>query len=136
MRSSIVAFFGVVFVILMIGLVFTTADNSIPFARQITNEAGSTIDISGGQGAMLALLSAVVLGGIGTMAGTLYAILWFLNREVARVQVQEPEPILLSMSLEEERTIGSSLANNSFLIVVALGGLMTIIAIVAFVALG
>lgn len=131
MRTSVVALLAVVFIGLIVGLIFMDSGegNSIlPLKRQVSNDAGSTVDLTGTKSAMLALLSLVVLGSIGGMAVPLALLLWIVNREVSKVQSQEPEPLLLSMS-PQGNSIGAALVNNAFYLIVGAGFLMTLIVI-------
>lgn len=127
MRSQYIALLALVFVVLIVGMVFMDAGEGslLPTVRQVSNEQGSTVDLTGSKGALLFLLSAVVLGSIAGMAVPLYLVMWFLNREVVKVQSQQPEPLLLSMS-PQGNTVGAALANNVFYIVVGVGFLMTL----------
>jgi hypothetical protein len=129
MRTSVVALLGAVFVVLIVGLFFSASDNVLPTVQQVSSPEASTQDVTGTKGALLALLIVVVTGSIASMGAALYAILWFLNREVNRVQMQEPEPLLLTMSTQGN-SLGAALANNAFIIVALLGLVMTVAAIV------
>ncbi|KAB2903433.1 MAG: hypothetical protein KJ064_20650 [Anaerolineae bacterium] len=129
MRTSVVALLGAVFVVLIVGLFFSASDNVLPTVQQVSSPEASTQDVTGTKGALLALLIVVVTGSIASMGAALYAILWFLNREVNRVQMQEPEPLLLTMSTQGN-SLGAALANNAFIIVALLGLVMTVAVIV------
>lgn len=129
MRTSVVALLGAVFVVLIVGLLFSASDNVLPTVQQVSSPEASTQDVTGTKGALLALLIVVVTGSIASMGAALYAILWFLNREVNRVQMQEPEPLLLTMSTQGN-SLGAALANNAFIIVALLGLVMTVVVIV------
>lgn len=127
MRTSVVALLAVVFIGLIVGLIFMDSGEGssiLPLKRQVSNDAGSTVDLTGTKGAMLFLLSAVVLGSIGGMAVPLALLLWIVNREVSKVQNQQPEPLLLSMS-PQGNSVGAMIANNAFAIIVLLGIFMT-----------
>ncbi len=131
MRTSVVALLAVVFIGLIVGLIFMDSGEGssiLPLKRQVSNDAGSTVDLTGTKGAMLFLLSAVVLGSIGGMAVPLALLLWIVNREVSKVQNQQPEPLLLSMS-PQGNSIGAALVNNAFYLIVGAGFLMTLIVI-------
>lgn len=128
-RSSVVALLGAVFIVLMIGLLFSASENVLPTVQQVSSPDASTQDVTGTKGALLALLIVVVVSSVAAMGATIYGVLWFLNREVNRVQNQQPEPLLLTMT-PQGNSLGSALANNAFLIVAGLGLLMTLVVIV------
>lgn len=130
MKLSVVGIFVGIFVLLMVGLFFSTGGGEMSMTRQITNPEGSTLDMTDNQGAMLALLSAVITGSIFGMGATLYVIFWFLNRNVTRAQEAPNQPMeLLAIGNNEEVSMTSLVANNALLIVGGLGAGMILLVV-------
>ncbi len=138
MRNSVITFFGLIFIALVIGLIFNATQTPFPFIEQVSDPDASVFHASGNQGVLLAILVVVVTLSVGGMAAFTYAIMWLLNREVTRVSNQPNQPLeLLSF-----RTGGSTaspgteslLADNVVILVIVGGVVMLLAAIVAFVA--
>jgi hypothetical protein len=120
---------GGVFMLLLVGLYFASGGGKLPVVEQVSSPEASTLQMTSNEGALLALLIfAVVSMIIGMGVGT-YAIFWFLNREITRVQQQPNQQFeLLSMGTEGNTT-GALLANNA-LIIVGLVGVAMVVATV------
>lgn len=130
MRRSVTTLFGTIVLLLLIGLYFSASDSSnLPVVEQVSNAEGSVLVATSSQGTTLAILVFLVVGSIGMMSATIYAIVWFLNRQIAIVQQQPNEPFPLLAGGTDTRAIGSALADNVMTIMIIAGGLMTAIAV-------
>lgn len=134
---------GGIFILLMVGLVFTASSGvEPPFSRQISNAEASTIDLTDNQGALLALMLIVVPGLIVGMAIPMYILLGFLNKNVAEAQQRPPQPMNLlaplssagSEATNPAEALNTTLADNAMLIVAGLGGLMVVITLIVILA--
>lgn len=131
MRLSILTLLGTVFVLLIIGLLFSSGAVHLEGTRQITNPEGSTLDMTDNQGAMLVALAVVVLGSTFGMGVAIYAIFWFLSWSVNRVQQEPNQPVkLLAVGGGEQVSVTELVANNALYIVIGLGGAMTLIVLI------
>jgi hypothetical protein len=117
---------GAVFVLLLVGLYFATGGGDLPVVEQVSSPEASTLQMTSNEGALLALLIFAVVGMIIGMGVGIYAIFWFLNREITRVQQQPNQQFeLLSMGTEGNTT-GALIANNALIIVVLMGAVMVV----------
>lgn len=128
MRGSVLALIVGVVVLLLVGLFFTTS-GGLPIKEQVSSPEASTARMTSDEGVLFAIMVVGVLGAIGMMAVTIYIVMYFMNREIARVQQQPAQQFeLLSMG-PRGNTTGALLANNALYIVIGAGMIMTAVAL-------
>ncbi|MFP4324049.1 MAG: hypothetical protein ACLFTK_16460 [Anaerolineales bacterium] len=123
-RTAVVILVGV-FVLLLGGLFLGTLDFSI-YTPQVSNPEASTGTITDNQAVVLFLITLAVMGHIVGFGATLYAVLWFFNREVSRAQKSPEKPFtLLADGSSEGTTLSRSvLMDNMLYIVIGAGVFM------------
>ena len=120
MNRTALGIMAAVFVLLVVGLFFTTSSGDLSLARQVENAEGSTLDVTSNQGALIAIVTMVVIGSVFGMGGTIYGIFWFLNREVTIVQQQPDQGFPLLTPGEQGPVIGSFVEDNFKLILIGM----------------
>ena len=131
MNRTALGIMALIFGLLIVGLFFTTSSSNLTLVRQVDNAEGSTLDITSNQGTLIAIVTMVVVGSVVGMGGTIYGLMWFLNREVTIVQQQPDQGFPLLTPGEQGEAIGSFIENNFKLILIG----MIVAAPVAFVIL-
>ncbi len=136
MRQSVVGLMGGVFALLMIGMIFSSSNGQFfPVSRQLSNPEASAIDLTKDQAAMLAVLTVVVLGAIGTFTVGLGLTVLLLNRQVATVQQQPAQPVELLASGGDFTSARNAIVNNAMLLVIIAGAAMLAITLLVLLLL-
>jgi len=119
-NRSALGIMAVIFVLLLVGLFFTTSSGNLSAVRQVDNAEASTMDVTGNQGTLLAIVVMVVVGSVVGMGSTIYGLMWFLNREVLIVQQQPDQGFPLLTPGEQGPAIGNFVENNFKLILIGM----------------
>lgn len=134
MNRSALAIMAVIFVLLLVGLFFSTSSGNLSAVRQVDNAEGSTVDITSNQGTLLAIVTMVVVGSVVGMGGTIYGLMWFLNKEVLIVQQQPDQGFPLLTPGEQGPAIGNFIESNFKLILIGMvAGAAVVFAIIILV---
>lgn len=130
MRNTLLSVAVLVFVLLLIGGLAITSESGLPTVTQVTSAEGSVTQATDSQLRTLAVITIVVVLGLGGMTTGLAFVFWMLNRQVTVAQHEVNRPFDFSLSTEGN-SIGAMVQENIYMLIFTIG----ILFILAFVGL-
>lgn len=75
-----------------VGILFLLTGGRFSFARQLSGDDASVLNLTGDKTAQFVLVTLGVLGAMGGMAAAIAFVVWRLNREITQAQTSAAEP--------------------------------------------